>query len=192
MGKLFVLIGKSASGKDFLMSQILIDCPHIKRLASYTTRPPRKGEENGREYFFVSDSFFEEKRREGKVVEERVKKTLKGEARYGTIAEGENFVGSSYIAIKDPEGAERLKEYYGEDNVVIILVTVDDGIRLMRAITREMSQQVPQYAELCERFLSDEEDFKEVKPDFIIENKDAMEAVQKLKGIIRENRKKQP
>ena len=63
MGKIFCLIGKSASGKDTIASQIFSDCPHIKRMVSYTTRPIREKEEEGKEYHFVSNSFFEEKKR---------------------------------------------------------------------------------------------------------------------------------
>lgn len=189
MGKLFVLVGKSAAGKDYLMSQILLDCPHIKRLMSYTTRPKRKGEKDGREYCFVSDSFFEEKKREGKVIEERVDEREEGTWRYGTIDEGVNFVGHSYVAIKDPKGAQKLKEYYGEENVVVVLITADDGLRLMRAITRELAQPVPQYAEVCRRFLKDEKDFQKVEPDFYLDNRDALDSVQQLKEIIKKKRK---
>ena len=38
-------------------------------------------------------------------------------------------------------------------------MTVDDGVRLERAIARERQQQEPKYTELCRRFLADEADF---------------------------------
>ena len=189
MGKLFILVGESASGKDFLMSQILLDCPHIKKLTSYTTRPKRKEEKDGREYFFVTDSFFEEKKREGKIIEERIDERKEGTWRYGTIDENINFVGRSYIAIKDPAGAQKLREYYGRENVVVILVKVEDGLRLMRAVTREMGQPVPNYEELCRRFLKDKKDFEFIEPDFVIENKAAIDSVQQLKDIMKKKRK---
>ena len=190
MGKLFVLMGKSASGKDTLMTQLLSGCPHIKRVISYTTRPQRENEKNGNEYHFVSDSFFEEKKNEGKVIEERIYHTEHGTWKYGTIDEGKmDFSKGSYIAIKDPLGAEKLKAYYGEENVISILVSVDDGIRLMRALTRELSQDEPKYVELCHRFLSDEVDFADAKADFVINNTDVVSATSELKRIIKENRK---
>lgn len=189
MGKLFVLVGKSAAGKDYLMNKILLDCPHIKRLMSYTTRPKRKGEKDGKEYFFVSDSFFEEKKKEGKVIEERIDEREEGTWRYGTIDEGVNFLGRSYIGIKDPEGAQKLKEYYGKENVVVILVEVEDAIRLMRAITRELGQPNPNYAEVCRRFLKDEKDFRNIEPDIILTNRDAIDSVQQLKNIMKKKRK---
>ena len=42
-----------------------------------------------------------------------------------------------------------------------IYIEVEDGERLLRAIKREQQQQVPKYAELCRRFLADQEDFSE-------------------------------
>ena len=43
--------------------------------------------------------------------------------------------------------------------MIPILVKVEDGERLMRALRREMQQKNPKYQELCRRFLADEEDF---------------------------------
>ena len=64
-------------------------------------------------------------------------------------------------------------EYYYVDNEkaleleaadkVPIYIEVDDGIRLMRAINREQKQEVPQYEEMCRRFLADSKDFSEEK-----------------------------
>jgi guanylate kinase len=54
-------------------------------------------------------------------------------------------------------------KYYGDENVVPIYVQVENGERLFRAVQREREQKEPKYAELCRRFLADEEDFKEEK-----------------------------
>ena len=50
-------------------------------------------------------------------------------------------------------------EYYGKEKLIPLYVTVDDGVRLERAIARERQQQEPKYTELCRRFLADEADF---------------------------------
>lgn len=42
-----------------------------------------------------------------------------------------------------------------------IYVEVDDGVRLQRALEQERSQEQPKYAEMCRRFLADEQDFSE-------------------------------
>ena len=56
-----------------------------------------------------------------------------------------------------------MKEYFGEDCVVPLYIQVEDGERLERAIKREREQTKPRYAELCRRFLADQEDFSEDK-----------------------------
>ena len=50
-----------------------------------------------------------------------------------------------------------------EVNVCPIYITVDDGIRLSRALNREQMQTHPNYEEMCRRFLADQEDFSEEK-----------------------------
>lgn len=44
-----------------------------------------------------------------------------------------------------------------------IYINLDDGLRLNRALMREQQQEKPRYAELCRRFLADEEDFSKNK-----------------------------
>ena len=56
-----------------------------------------------------------------------------------------------------------MKEYFGENEVVPVYIQVEDGKRLERALNREKEQDNPKYAELCRRFLADQEDFSEDK-----------------------------
>ena len=190
MGKIFVLIGASSAGKDTVMKKLLIETPHLAPLISYTTRPPREGEVDGVQYHFVDKKYIEEKELSREVIEKRTYNTIAGEWIYATLdSEDINLTGKSYVTIKDPRGAQKLKQYYGEENVVIILIAVDDGIRLMRALTREMTQPTPHYKEMCRRFLADCEDFRDVKYDFVCENVDVIKCVQEVKRIIKENRK---
>ena len=49
--------------------------------------------------------------------------------------------------------------YFGEENLLPIYIEVSDGMRLERALKREHLQQNPKYAEMCRRFLADEQDF---------------------------------
>ena len=51
MGKIFCVMGKSATGKDTIF-QKLLDKLDLKRIIPYTTRPIRDGEVSGREYHF--------------------------------------------------------------------------------------------------------------------------------------------
>ena len=53
MGKIFYVMGKSASGKDTIYKRLHSRMPELKTVTMYTTRPIRDGEQNGVEYFFV-------------------------------------------------------------------------------------------------------------------------------------------
>ncbi|MBR4816331.1 MAG: guanylate kinase, partial [Lachnospiraceae bacterium] len=66
-----------------------------------------------------------------------------------------------YLLIMTPEGVLNLKKHFGDETVVPIYIEVETGLRLHRAVERERSQKEPKYAELCRRFLADEEDFSE-------------------------------
>jgi guanylate kinase len=56
---LTVLSGPSAVGKSTVVSRLRTECPQIWQSVSVTTRPPRSGERDGREYHFVSDQEFD-------------------------------------------------------------------------------------------------------------------------------------
>ena len=69
MGKIFYIMGKSASGKDRIYSILSKDeSLGLKRLVLYTTRPIRAGEENGREYYFTDENKLEEFRKTNRLM----------------------------------------------------------------------------------------------------------------------------
>ena len=59
--KLIAIIGRSASGKDYLFRHTLKNNPDLNPVIHYTTRPRRDGEVDGRDYFFVAESEFQRK-----------------------------------------------------------------------------------------------------------------------------------
>ena len=70
--RIFCLLGKSSTGKDKLYQSLISD-PELglQRLVPYTTRPIRTGEQEGREYHFVTEEQYEALRDTGKIAEER-------------------------------------------------------------------------------------------------------------------------
>ena len=54
MGRIYYMMGKSASGKDTLYKLLLNRMPELKKVVIHTTRPKREGEREGVEYFFDS------------------------------------------------------------------------------------------------------------------------------------------
>jgi guanylate kinase len=59
-GMLIVVSSPSGGGKGTLIDRVLQTVPGVSYSVSFTTRPPRSGEQNGREYFFVSEPVFKE------------------------------------------------------------------------------------------------------------------------------------
>ena len=163
MGKIFYIMGKSASGKDKIYS-ILMEKKELKlhKLVLYTTRPIRAGEENGKQYFFTDDKKLEQFRKSGKLIESRSYDTIHGVWTYFTADDGQvDLEKADYLGIGTLESYCRMKEYYGKDRVLPIYIQVEDGERLQRALIREKKQDNPKYAEMCRRFLADQEDFSE-------------------------------
>ena len=58
-GNLFVVVAPSGAGKTSLVNELLRREPNIRLSVSYTTRAPRAGEEDGRDYHFVDRAAFE-------------------------------------------------------------------------------------------------------------------------------------
>lgn len=58
-GNLFVVVAPSGAGKTSLVAALLKEEPNIRLSISHTTRGPREGEQDGREYHFVERSAFE-------------------------------------------------------------------------------------------------------------------------------------
>lgn len=166
MAKIFVLMGKSASGKDTLYKELMADKQlRMKKVVPYTTRPIRAGEAEGREYHFVSEQKLDELMASELVIECRVYQTIHGPWHYFTVEDGQiDLKGADhYLLINTLEGYRQLAEYYGLEQVVPLYVEVEDGLRLSRAVERERRQENPKYEELCRRFLADAGDFSDEK-----------------------------
>ena len=161
MGKLFYIMGKSASGKDTIYQKLLENPElHFRRLIIYTTRPIRVGEKDGQEYYFVNEDEFQCLKASGKIIEDRGYESVYGLWRYFTV-DNMNLEKYNYLGIGTLESYEQLKKYYGENKVCPVYIEVEDGMRLKRAIAREETQEIPKYEEMCRRFLADSQDFSE-------------------------------
>ena len=147
MGKIFYIMGKSSSGKDTIYRRLLEDRElALRNIVLYTTRPMRQGEQPGREYYFVGEETFKEYEAQGKIIESRTYQTVYGPWIYFTADDGQvQLEQRNYLGIGTLESP--------------LYIEVEDGERLKRAIRREELQPEPKYAEMCRRFLADEEDF---------------------------------
>ena len=165
MGKMVYLMGKSSTGKDTVYKQLLKNpFLQLKKIVPYTTRPIRVGETEGEEYFFTDERGFENLKAQGKVIEDHAYHTYHGLWRYFTVDDGNiDLENNNYIIIGTLESYLKTREYFGKAKVLPILLEVDDGVRLQRALDRERRQENPKYEELCRRYLADAEDLSEEK-----------------------------
>lgn len=165
MGKIFCLMGKSASGKDTLAREILLSDLGLKEVILFTTRPIRTGEVNGVDYYFVTQEEFKKLELDGKVIEKRIYHTAHGEWTYATVYENNVFdlEHNNYLILNTLEGYKQLISYFGQEKVVPVYIWVPFDMRLDRAFSREEQQENPKYKELCRRFIADEKDFSEEK-----------------------------
>ena len=119
-GMLIVVSSPSGGGKGTLIDRVLQTVPDVSYSVSYTTRPPRAGEQNGREYFFVPTADFEEMIRQGEFLEWA---NVYGHL-YGTSSsqvERERAAGRDIILEIDVQGAESVRGLIDDAVTVFIL-----------------------------------------------------------------------
>jgi guanylate kinase len=165
MGKIFCVMGKSATGKDTIYNRILEECGlGLQRIIPYTTRRIREGEEEGREYHFCTEEDVSRLEEEGRIVELRGYNTIHGLWMYFTVNDGNILLDQeSYLMIGTLEAYTKIRDYFGKEVTVPIYIEIDDGERLARALKRERKPENQKYEEMCRRFLADAADFSEEK-----------------------------
>lgn len=175
MAVLYLVMGKSASGKDTIFQKLREDEKlGFQTIVPYTTRPKREGEKEGREYHFVSPETFHAMESEQRIMESRTYRTVHGDWTYFTADDGQMDLDGEgrYLLIGTLETYGKIREFYQKkgqnqewilEHIRPLYIEVEDGERLFRALCREQEQEKPGYAELCRRFLADEGDFSEEK-----------------------------
>ena len=151
--KIVALFGKSASGKDTLQKWIVSNFPKVNGIVSCTTRPPREGEIDGKDYFFLSDDGFAKKVLDGSMLEA----TSFREWFYGTSID-QLDPNKINVGIFNTIGIECLLKDSRLD-VIPVWVWADNKTRLLRSLNRETN---PDCNEICRRFFTDEQDFADI------------------------------
>jgi guanylate kinase len=119
-GMLIVVSSPSGGGKGTLIDRILKTVPGVSYSVSYTTRAPRSGEQNGREYFFISTAEFEAMRDRGELLEwANVYGYLYGTSR--AQVEKERAAGHDIILEIDVQGAANIRQLFADEVSVFIL-----------------------------------------------------------------------
>ena len=194
-GLLYIVMGKSATGKDTLYGHILKAHPELAPVIPYTTRPIREGENDGEVYHFVDYETFTRMRDEGKIIESRCYHTVRGDWYYFTADDDQLTGDADHIMITTLEGYEQIRDYFGGEKVIPIYIEVSDVTRIERAVGREKKEDSPCIAEVCRRYLADDEDFSEEKleNDGIVrrvKNESLDEAMRQIEELIVDERRK--
>lgn len=180
MEKLFCALGKSGVGKDAIVSMTKDDL-HMPIATSFTTRPMRDGEVDGREYHFITEEEFNELKESNQLAEYTEYNVADNSTWYYGLTKKELESHRYLMVIVNPHGLEQLTEIYG-DKVVSILIECDDMDRIKRSINRD-GKIKPK--ELCRRFLADEDDFENISYDYAIDNTErVIDAVNRFKKIL--------
>jgi guanylate kinase len=182
-GLLFVITAPSGAGKSSLIDALLKEDPRLRLSVSYTTRAPRPGEANGREYHFVDDKAFMAMLERGEFLESA---EVHGN-RYGTsqavireaLARGQDLV----LEI-DWQGAQQVRKLHPECVGVFILPpSVPELERRMRTRGQDTDAVIQRRLASAEEEISHAPEF-----DYAIINKDFDEARRDLQAIIRVER----
>ena len=154
-----------------------------------TTRPLCDGETNGKEYYFITMEEMNNLDAQNKLVERRDYNTMKGIWSYATSSEIIYLDKFNYLTTNTWSAYGKFINFYRTENLVPIYFELDKGIRLERALNREKKSKSSDYAEMCRRFLSDEQDFTKELVDFykpyIVDNNGSVEnSMEQIEDIL--------
>jgi guanylate kinase len=182
-GRLFVITAPSGAGKTSLIDAVMKDDPSLKISVSYTTRAPRRGEQEGVDYHYVDDATFLAMRERGEFLESA---EVHGN-RYGTskqvildaVKRGEDLI----LEI-DWQGARQVRALYPDCVGIFILPpSIEELERRMRARGQDSDAVIQRRVQNARGEMDHAGEF-----DYAIINKDFDTARRELAGIIQKER----
>ena len=179
-GVLAVVSGFSGAGKGTLMKNLLNQYDNYALSISMTTRLPREGEENGREYFFVSKEIFEEKVQQDGLVEY----ACYCDNYYGTpreYVESQMAMGKDVLLEIEIQGALKVKEKFPE--ALLLFVMPPSAKELENRLTGRGTESADVVAKRLCRAVVEAQGIE--KYDYIVINDDLEVCTQELHSIIR-------
>jgi guanylate kinase len=135
-GQIFVISAPSGTGKTTLVDRLIAEFPCVTRSISCTTRPPRPGEVDGKDYFFLTKVAFDAKVAAGDFLEYA---EVFGHS-YGTskaFVEREQAKGHHVILIIDTQGAKQLK---GKIDATFIFITPPSLAHLQERLGKRQTE----------------------------------------------------
>jgi guanylate kinase len=182
-GRLIVISAPSGAGKTTIVERLLRRNKNLKRSISYTTRTPRKGEINKRDYFFVSRKEFLSQKKKGFFLESA---EVFGRF-YGT---SKKFVlekikrGLDLILAIDVQGMKQLGRKKGREIPMISIFLMPPSISILKKRLEkrktETKSQIEQRLQMAKREIKERSRY-----DFVIVNRKVAEAVKRIEEILK-------
>jgi guanylate kinase len=181
VGKVFVITGPSGVGKGTLIEQLLERVSELELSVSATTRRPRPGEEDGRDYHFLNVAEFEHRIKDGDFLESA---TYSGN-RYGTLrqeVERSLAVGKSVVLEIELQGARQVREAMPEA-VQIFIAPPNPSVLRERLEGRgtDSSRAIEERLRTADTELAARDEFPHV-----VVNDDLEKAATELEELVRE------
>jgi guanylate kinase len=180
MPTVLVVTGPSGAGKGTLIRKLVERVPGIEVTVSATTRKQRRGEKNGREYWFLTDEEFLAGVARGDFLEEV--EYVSGH-RYGTLrSELVRIMDNGHVPLLELEtvGALDVKRDVPGAVTIFISARVDELERRLRERATESTGEIGERIEIARKQLEQAGEF-----DYVIENDDLERAVGELTTLVR-------
>jgi guanylate kinase len=174
-----VVTGPSGAGKGTLIRKLVERLPAIEATVSATTRARRRGEEDGREYWFLSDDEFLVRVGRGEFLEHV---DYVSGRRYGTLrSELDRIAGEGRVPLLEleTEGALRVKLAVPGAVTIFISASVEELERRLRERATESTGEIGERIELARHQLEQADEF-----DYVIENDDLERATGELTQLV--------
>jgi guanylate kinase len=175
-----VVTGPSGAGKGTLIRELVARVPEIEVTVSATTRARRRGEEDGREYWFLTDEDFLARVGRGEFLEHV--EYVSGR-RYGTLrSELERIAARGHVPLLEleTEGALRVKRELPGAVTIFISARVEELERRLRERATESTGEIGERIALARKQLEQAGEF-----DYEIENDELGRAVEELTALVR-------
>ena len=184
-GNLFIVSAPSGAGKSSLVSAVLAEDKRLALSVSFTTRPPRAGEANGREYHFVGRKTFDSMLERGEFLESA---EVHGN-RYGTsqkwIAEA-RAQGLDIVLEIDWQGAQQVRAAFPDAVSIFILPpppVLEELERRLRGRGQDTEEAIQRRLRAAREEIGHVAEF-----DYVIINKEFEEARRDLAAVVRASR----
>ena len=185
-GLLFVVSAPSGAGKTTLCRAVTDSLENLRHSISYTTRKPRAGEIDGRDYYFVAADRFREMIQAGDFAEwAEVHSNFYGTSR--RVLDGMRGEGIDVILDIDTQGARQIKTKYEGQAVFIFIMPPSLGVLEERLRNRKSDHE----DEIRKRMQRAREEIRDYSMyDYVLVNRDFERALIELRSIITAERRR--